>query len=93
TGRRVTFEYTLIKDGNDTAQDAEDLAKLLKGINCHVNLIPLNTVTETGLKSSSRTQAYAFAEKLSQRGIQCTVRRQLGADIDAACGQLRKKRS
>ena len=91
TRRRVTFEYTLIKGENDTAEDAEELARLLRGLNCHVNLIPLNTVTESRLASSSRAQAYAFAEKLTEKGIQCTVRRQLGADIDAACGQLRKK--
>ena len=91
TGRRVTFEYALILGKNDSAKDAEDIAKLLRGINCHVNLIPLNPVEESGLDTVPRTAAHAFAEKLESLGIPATVRRQLGADIDAACGQLRKK--
>ena len=90
TGRRVTFEYALIAGRNDTDADAKKLAALLRGLNCHVNLIPLNTVTESGLKSSGRPRALDFQKKLLDQGIQCTVRRQLGADIDAACGQLRK---
>ena len=91
TGRRVTFEYALISGRNDSAENARSLASLLKGINCHVNLIPLNPVKESGLNTVSRPAAHAFAEKLETLGIPCTVRRQLGADIDAACGQLRKK--
>lgn len=91
TGRRISFEYTLIKDKNDTAAHAERLAKLLSGMLCHVNLIPLNPVTETGLDGSSRQAAYAFAAQLESLGIQTTVRRSLGQDIDAACGQLRNK--
>ena len=91
TGRRVTFEYALINGRNDSAENARSLAALLKGINCHVNLIPLNPVKESGLDTVSRPAAHAFAEKLEALGIPCTVRRQLGADIDAACGQLRKK--
>ena len=91
TGRRVTFEYALILGQNDSDEHCRQLASLLKGINCHVNLIPLNPVTESGLASVSRQAAYGFAKKLEERGIPCTVRRQLGADIDAACGQLRKK--
>ena len=91
TGRRGTFEYALILGQNDSDEHCRQLASLLKGINCHVNLIPLNPVTESGLASVSRQAAYGFAKKLEERGIPCTVRRQLGADIDAACGQLRKK--
>ena len=90
TGRRVTFEYALIAGKNDTDADAKKLAAMLRGLNCHINLIPLNTVTESGLKSSGRPRALEFQSKLEALGIQCTVRRQLGADIDAACGQLRK---
>ena len=93
TGRRVSFEYALIADKNDSDADAKKLAALLRGLNCHVNLIPLNTVTESGLKSSGRERALVFQKKLLDLGIQCTVRRQLGADIDAACGQLRKNNS
>ena len=93
TGRRVSFEYALIAGKNDTDRDAAKLGSLLKGLNCHVNLIPLNTVTESGLKSSGRSKALEFQKKLQDMGLQCTVRRQLGADIDAACGQLRKNRS
>jgi 23S rRNA (adenine2503-C2)-methyltransferase len=91
TGRRVTFEYALIKGQNDSQQHCEKLAALLKGMNCHVNLIPLNPVTESGLSTVSREAAHRFAQSLENLGIPCTVRRQLGADIDAACGQLRKK--
>ena len=91
TGRRITFEYALIQGQNDSQQHCEKLAALLKGINCHVNLIPLNPVTESGLQTVSRESAHRFAQSLENLGIPCTVRRQLGADIDAACGQLRKK--
>ena len=91
TGRRITFEYALIKDKNDSNKNAEEIAALLRGINCHVNLIPLNPVTESGMQTVTRGFAHGFAEKLESLGIPCTVRRQLGADIDAACGQLRKK--
>ena len=93
TGRRVSFEYALIAGRNDSDADAQKLAALLRGLNCHVNLIPLNDVTESGLRSSGREKALAFQKKMLDLGIQCTVRRQLGADIDAACGQLRKKHS
>ena len=91
TGRRITFEYALIAGENDTDEDVSALSALLKGLNCHVNLIPLNSVEETSLKSSGRKNAQSFAQKLEKHGIPSTVRRQLGADIDAACGQLRKK--
>ena len=91
TGRRVTFEFALIEGQNDTPQTAKELAQLLRGMLCHVNLIPLNPVTETGMTGTSRPAAAKFRDLLESMGIPATVRRQLGADIDAACGQLRKK--
>jgi len=91
TGRRITFEYTLIRGENDSPSDAAELASLLSGMLCHVNLIPLNPVKETGLEGADRKAAKEFAEKLERLGITATVRRELGRDIDAACGQLRKK--
>lgn len=90
TGRRVTFEYTLIAGKNDSIEGAAALAKLLKGILCHVNLIPLNPVEETGLQSADRKTAEEFRDYLEDHGVPATIRRRLGADIDAACGQLRK---
>lgn len=89
TSRRVTFEYTLVKNVNDGAKDAETLATLLKGMLCHVNLIPLNVVKETGFETSTRASALEFRKILEAKGIPATIRRELGDDIDAACGQLR----
>ncbi len=92
TGRRVSFEYTLIAGKNDGDGDAIRLATVLKkGMNgpCHVNLIPLNEVAETGLKKPARARAKEFAATLGMHGINATVRRTLGADINASCGQLR----
>ncbi len=89
THRRVTFEYALIADVNDRPEHAEQLARRLKGMLCHVNLIPLNEVEENGFRSSGREKAEKFAGILSDRGIQVTVRRRMGPDISAACGQLR----
>lgn len=89
TGRRVTFEYALIKGLNDSDADLDELARRLRGMLCHVNLIPLNDVLESGLEGSGRRRAAEAAELLESRGIPCTVRRELGSDIDAACGQLR----
>jgi len=91
TGRRITFEYTLIRGKNDSPADAAELAGLLSGMLCHVNLIPLNPVKETGMQGADRQAAKEFAERLERLGIPATVRRELGRDIDAACGQLRKK--
>lgn len=91
TGRRVTFEYTLIKGENDMPRDMELMKKKLRGMLCHVNLIPLNRVEETGLHGSSRKRAEEIAEWLGDNGIAATVRREMGADIDGACGQLRRK--
>ena len=89
TSRRVTFEYTLIKGVNDGPADAARLAALLRGLLCHVNLIPLNKVEETGYETASRRDAEDFRVFLESRGIPATVRRELGDDIDGACGQLR----
>ena len=89
TGRRITFEYAVIDDVNSSPKDADRLAQLLRGINCHVNLIPVNKVKERNYHTS-RHAAAAFAQQLSKRGINATVRRTLGSDIEAACGQLRR---
>ncbi len=89
TSRRVTFEYTLVRGKNDDEKHAERLAGLLKGLLCHVNLIPLNAVEETGYAASSKQAASRFRDMLEKRGIPATIRRELGDDIDAACGQLR----
>ncbi len=91
TKRRVTFEYALIKGVNDSAENAEQLASRLRGIMCHVNLIPVNDVSEAGYTRSSEKSIKAFADILKGRGIETTVRRRLGSDINAACGQLRKR--
>ena len=91
TGRRITFEYALVKGVNDSDKNAEELAAKLRGVNCHVNLIPLNRVAETGLYGTERTDAERFRDILEKRGVQVTIRRELGSDIDAACGQLRLK--
>ena len=90
TGRRVIFEYALIKGVNDGIEHAEELSRRLKYINCHVNLIPLNRVKERGLDGTTREKAYEFAKWLEERRISATVRREMGADIDGACGQLRR---
>lgn len=89
TGRRISFEYTLIKGFNDSFEDAKKLAGLLKGMLAHVNLIPVNEVTETGFKKPENVNR--FKNWLIDMNVNATVRRELGSDIDAACGQLRKK--
>jgi 23S rRNA (adenine2503-C2)-methyltransferase len=91
TGRKITFEYALIAGWNDSPKEAAQLIPLLKGFNCLVNLIPLNPVRETGLRATSREDAIAFAHTLEAGGLNATVRREVGVDIDAACGQLRMK--
>ena len=91
TGRRIYFEYTLIKEVNDSDEDVERLAKLLRGFNCHVNIIPLNSVKERNLMGTSRLFAYKFAENLNAKKVSATVRRTMGEDIEGACGQLRNK--
>lgn len=90
TGRRVTYEYAVIDGVNSDRKNAEKLALLLKGINCHVNLIPVNAVKERSYRSS-RGSAMKFSEYLTGMGINSTVRRTLGSDINAACGQLRRE--
>ena len=91
TNRRVTFEYAMIRGKNDSDPCMRELAGLLKGHLAHVNLIPLNEVGETGLRSSGRERALEFKEYLETHGVPATVRRELGADIDGACGQLRNR--
>ena len=89
TGRRISFEYAMIKGINDSDECASELAKRLKGILCHVNLIPVNNVRETSYIKSSIERQKKFIEILASRGITATVRRTLGGDINASCGQLR----
>lgn len=91
TGRRISFEYAMIQGVNDSRETAELLAQRLNGLAAHVNLIPLNNVEESPLKPSSRKTVMEFQKKLEEHGIPCTVRRTLGSDIDASCGQLRRK--
>lgn len=89
TGRRITFEYAVIDNVNSAEKDADKLADLLRGLNCHVNLIPVNRVKERNYKTATSGVAQ-FAKRLEKRGINATVRRTLGSDIEAACGQLRR---
>lgn len=90
TGKRISFEYSVIHNVNDSPEDAAGLIRLLKGMNCHVNLIPVNEIKERDFKSDRRALA-AFAEMLEKGGLNVTTRRTLGADINAACGQLRRE--
>ena len=89
--RRLTFEYSLIRGVNDTDACADELTVLLRGCNCLVNLIPVNPVRETGFMESTRERTMAFKKKLENHGIHVTIRREMGRDIDGACGQLRKR--
>lgn len=91
TGRRISFEYAMIRDVNDSQETANLLVRKLNGLPAHVNLIPLNNVEESPLKPSSRQTVQQFQNTLESHGIPCTVRRTLGSDIDASCGQLRRK--
>ena len=91
TGRRIHFEYAMIDGVNDSQTNAKELLRLLKGLPAHVNLIPLNHVEESPLKPSSRAAVAAFQKCLEDGGVTATVRRTLGGDIDASCGQLRRK--
>ncbi len=91
TGRRIIFEYSMIKGVNDSIASAKQLSTLLKGLPCHVNLINLNYVKEKGLQSSGKQPVQAFLSVLEQNGISATIRRTMGSDIDGACGQLRRK--
>ena len=91
TNRRISFEYALAKDNNDNLKDAKDLVKLLKGMLAHVNLIPINKIENGNYTKSSNENIIKFRDYLNSKGIVATIRRELGSDIDAACGQLRKK--
>ena len=91
TGRRICFEYSLIDGANDTDDCIQELAQILRGRSCHVNLIPLNSVKEKNLTGTARKKAYVIADKLEKLGISATVRRTMGEDIEGACGQLRAK--
>lgn len=90
TGRRVSFEYALAKD-NDNLDDAKKLIKLIKGMNCHVNLIPINKIENGKFIKSTNENIIKFRDYLNDKGIVATIRRELGSDIEAACGQLRRK--
>ena len=90
TNRRITFEYALVKDLNDSTRDAEKLSVLLKGMLCHVNLIPVNEIKENELKRSSSDDVLRFKKVLETNNIETTIRREMGLDINAACGQLRR---
>ena len=90
TGRRLTFEYSLVSGINDTVEGAVRLGELLKGINCHVNLIPVNPIKERDFKQSEKQAIEKFKNKLEKYGITVTIRREMGRDINGACGQLRK---
>ena len=90
-GRRVTFEYILLKGINDSKKDAEDLAKLIKGTLAYVNLIPYNEVNEMKYRRSESSSVKEFMDTLMKKGVNATIRKEFGSDIDAACGQLRAK--
>lgn len=91
TNKRISFEYALAKDNNDNLDDAKELVKLLKGMLCHVNLIPINKIENGQYVKSSNENIIKFRDYLNENGIVATIRRELGSDIDAACGQLRRK--
>lgn len=91
TTRRISFEYALIDGVNDSDECAKELAHILKGIMCHVNLIPANPVKENSFKKPDKNKILAFKQRLISLGVNATVRRTLGADIDASCGQLRRR--
>ena len=91
TGRRMSFEYSLIHGVNDSMENAAELAKLVKDLHSHINLIPVNKVEERSFEKGSKADIRAFQEKLTAMGLNATVRRELGSDISASCGQLRKK--
>ena len=91
TGRRITFEYSLVKGVNDQQEDAMELINLLKRRNCHINLIPVNPIKEREFKKPDSKNALEFKNKLEKNGINVTIRRERGSDIDGACGQLRRR--
>ena len=91
TNRRVTIEYSLIKGVNDSEKEAQELIRLLKGMLCHVNLIPVNNVEERDFKRPDKSHIYRFRDILEKNNIPATVRISMGSDIGGACGQLRRK--
>lgn len=91
TNKRISFEYALAKDNNDNLDDAKELVNLLKGMLCHVNLIPINKIENGKFSKSSNENIIKFRDYLNDNGIVATIRRELGSDIDAACGQLRRQ--
>ena len=91
TGRRITFEYSLVAGVNDTKEDAEELITIAHPLNCHVNLIPVNPIKERNYQRSGQDAICAFKNKLEKNGINVTIRREMGQDIDGACGQLRRR--
>ena len=91
TNRRISFEYALAKDNNDNLEDAKRLVKLLKDMICHVNLIPINKIENGAFVKSSNENIMKFRDYLNSHGVVATIRRELGSDIEAACGQLRRK--
>lgn len=91
TNRRITYEYALVKGVNDNREQAKELAQLLQGMLCHVNLIPVNQVEKNNFEKSTTENIKTFSDVLTKHGIENTIRREMGADIDAACGQLRRK--
>lgn len=90
TARRISFEYSLVKGVNDTMECAKQLIELVKGMNCHINLIPVNPIKERDYEQSEKNSIRNFKEMLEKAGINVTVRREMGRDIDGACGQLRQ---
>ena len=90
TGRRITFEYSLVGGKNDSQEDAKELAELIQGLCCHVNLIPVNPIKERDFVQSGKKVIEKFQNKLEKYQINVTIRREMGRDIDGACGQLRK---
>lgn len=92
TGRRISFEFSLIAGENDSMENADKLALLLKGLPCHVNVIPLNSVKERALQGTSIKRAYAFVNRLNNNGVNATKRRSMGEEIGGACGQLRNRK-
>jgi 23S rRNA (adenine2503-C2)-methyltransferase len=90
TGRRITFEYSLVEGVNDFPEHARELARRVKGLNCHINLIPVNPIKERNYRQSEAKNIQNFKNILENYRINVTIRREMGTDIDAACGQLRK---
>lgn len=91
TGRRLTFEYSLVGGVNDTDEDATELSELIGGLNCHINLIPVNPIEERDYVESKKERIQSFKNKLEKKRINVTIRREMGRDIDGACGQLRRR--